>query len=168
MPVTTAANSGSFKVSTPSDREIQITRVFDAPRAVLYEAFTNPKHVRHWWGCLGDGYSVPICEGDLRVGGSWKYVNRTPKGEEATFYGTYRELTPPDRLVFTETYEPYPDAESLVTVAFTEEKGKTRMTLVAEYPSIEVRDMVLGTGMEYGAALSYDRLDEIAAELARA
>ena len=167
MPVTSAANSGTFKVTTPSDLEIRITRVFDAPRAVLYEAFTNPKHVRHWWGNLGDGYSVPECEGDLRVGGKWRYVNKTATGELATFYGVYRELTPPERLVFTEIFEPFPDGESVVTAVFTEERGKTLLTLTAKYPSVDVRDMVLKSGMERGAALSYDRLDEIASELAR-
>ena len=85
MPVTSAANSGTFKVTTPSDRQIRITRTFDAPRAILFEAFTNPKHVRRWWGALGDGYSVPVCESDVRVGGKWRYVNQTPKGEMAAF-----------------------------------------------------------------------------------
>ena len=167
MPVTSAANSGTFKVSTPSDNEVRITRLFDAPRPLVFEAFTNPKHVRRWWGCLGDGYSVPVCEGDLRVGGAWKYVNQTPKGELAAFYGVYREITPPKRLVFTEIFEPFPDGESVVTAEFTERDGKTLLTLTAEYPSIDVRDMVLKSGMEHGAALSYDRLEEIASELAR-
>lgn len=167
MPVSNIANSDTFKVTAPSDREVRITRVFDAPRALVYEAFTNPKHVRRWWGCLGEGYSVPVCEADVRPGGKWRYVNKTPKGDLAAFNGEYRELAPPERLVFTEIYEPYPDAGSLVTVVFTEENGKTLLTLTAEYPSIDVRDMVLKSGMEYGAALSYDRLEEIATELQR-
>jgi uncharacterized protein YndB with AHSA1/START domain len=167
MSVSNLANSDTFKVTTPSDREIRITRVFDAPRALVYEAFTKPEHVRRWWGCLGEGYSVPVCEADVRLGGKWRYVNKTPKGDLAGFYGEYREVSPPNRLVFTEIFEPFPDAPSLVTVVFTEENGKTRMTLTAEYPSIEVREMVLKSGMEYGAAISYDRLDEIATELQR-
>jgi uncharacterized protein YndB with AHSA1/START domain len=165
MPVTNIANSDTFKVTEPSDREIRITRLFDAPRALVYEAFTKPEHVRRWWGRLGEGYSVPVCEGDVRLGGTWRYVNKTPKGGLVAFYGVYREIVPPERLVFTEIYEPFPDGESLVTVVFADENGKTRMTLTAEYPSIDVRDMVLQSGMEYGAAISYDRLEEIAKEL---
>ena len=167
MPVKRAANSGTFEVTTPSDREIRITRMFGAPRTLLFEAFTNPRHVRRWWGALGDGYSVPVCESDVRVGGKWRYVNQTPTGELAAFNGVYRDVTPPERLVFTEIFEPFPDGESVVTVVFTEEGGNTLMTLTAEYPSIEVRDLVMSSGMEHGAALSYDRLDEIASELGR-
>jgi uncharacterized protein YndB with AHSA1/START domain len=164
MPVRSAANSDTFAVSTPSDREIRLTRVFDAPRALVFEAMTRPEHIRRWWGCLDEGYSVPVCEVDLRVGGKWRFVNRHPKGE-AEFYGEYRDIAPPDRLVFTEIYAPYPDAESVVTTELSEENGKTRMTVTSSYPSREVRDIVLGTGMERGAAISYDRLEEVAQEL---
>jgi uncharacterized protein YndB with AHSA1/START domain len=160
------ANSETFKVTTPADREIRLTRLFDAPRHLVFEAMTKPEHVRRWWGNLGEGYSVPVCEADLRPGGAWRYVNRHPHGECA-FYGVYREIAPPERLVFTEIFEEAPDTESLVTVLFTEENGKTRMTMTAQYPSKEVRDIVLGTGMEKGAALSYDRLEEVARELHR-
>lgn len=164
MAVKSAANSDTFKVTTPSDREIRMTRLFDAPRRLVFEAMTRPEHVRQWWGNLGDGYSVPICEADVRPGGKWRYVNRHPKGE-AEFYGVYREVSAPDRVVFTETYAPFPDAESVVTVELTDENGKTRFTITSVYPSREVRDMVLKTGMERGAALSYDRLEEVAAGL---
>ena len=167
MPASTAANSGTFTVTTPSDREIRMTRLFDAPRALVFEAMSKPEHIRNWWGNLGEGYSVPVCEVDLRVGGKWRFVNRTPKGEEAAFYGEYREINPPDRLVFTEIFEPYPDAVSVVTSVLTEENGKTRLTATVEYPSREVRDMVKSTGMERGAALSYDRLEEVARGLQR-
>ena len=165
MPVSTAANSGTFKVSTPSDREIALTRLFDAPRDLVFDAMTRPEHIRRWWGILGEGYSVPVCEVDLRPGGAWKYTNAFPKGT-CTFYGVYREVTRPGRLVFTEVFEPYPDSGSLVTATFTEEGGKTRLTVVAEYPSKEVRDTVIATGMEKGAAISYDRLEDVARELA--
>ena len=167
MPASPAANSGTFTVSTPSDREIRMTRLFDAPRALVFEAMTTPEHIKHWWGNLGEGYSVPVCEVDLRPGGKWRFVNQTPKGELAAFYGEYREIAPPDRLVFTEIYEPYPDAVSVVTTVFTEEQGKTRMTATVMYPSREVRDMVKATGMERGAALSYDRLDDVVRSLRR-
>jgi uncharacterized protein YndB with AHSA1/START domain len=163
MPVSSAANSETFAVSTPSETEICLTRLFDAPRALVFEAMVRPEHIRRWWGQLGDGYSVPVCEVDLRVGGKWRFVNRHPKGEVA-FRGEYREITPPARLVYTELMEPYPDG-SIVTTVLTEERGKTRMTVTASYPSKVVRDMVLSSGMERGAALSYDRLEEIAREL---
>jgi uncharacterized protein YndB with AHSA1/START domain len=166
MPVSSAANSETFRVTTPSDRDICLTRVFDAPRALVFEAMTRPEHIRRWWGQLGPGYSVPVCEVDLRVGGKWRFVNKHPKGEVA-FHGEYHEITPPERLVYTESMEPYPD-ESLVTTVFAEEGGKTRMTVTATYPSKAVRDMVLGSGMERGAAASYDRLEEVARGLQRA
>jgi len=143
-----------------------LTRLFDAPRRLVFEAMTKPEHIKRWWGQLGDGYSVPVCEVDLRPGGAWRFTSQTPKCD-CTFYGVYREIRPPDRLVFTEIYEPFPDAESVVTAVFTEEKGKTRITVTARYPSMEVRDIVLKSGMETGAALSYDRLEEVAQELNR-
>ena len=163
MPVTSAANSDTFKVTTTSETDICLTRLFDAPRALVFEAMTKPEHIARWWGQLGNGYSVPVCEVDLRVGGKWRTVGRHPKGEVA-FHGEYREITPPERLVYTELMEPYPDG-SLVTTTFTEEGGKTRLTVIASYPSKAIRDMVLSSGMERGAALSYDRLEEVAREL---
>lgn len=161
MPVGSAANSHTFKVTTPSDREIRLTRLFDAPRHLVWEAMSKPEHIRQWWGRLGDGYSVPVCEVDLRPGGRWRFVNRHPHGE-AAFHGVYREIAAPERVVFTEIFEDFPDTESVVTSILTEENGKTRLTVTALYPSQEVRDMVLETGMEKGAALSYDRLEEVA------
>jgi uncharacterized protein YndB with AHSA1/START domain len=164
MDVSRAANSDTFQVSMPSDREIRMTRLFDAPRHLVFEAMTKPEHVKRWWGRLGDGYSVPVCEIDLRLGGAWRFVNRHPKGE-AVFYGVYREITPPERLVFTEIYEPFPDVESVVTSVFTEENGKTRLSVTALYPSVDVRDMVVKTGMAKGAAISYDQLEDLVSEL---
>ena len=164
MPVGSAANSDTFKVTTPSDTEIRLTRLFDAPRHLVFEAMTKAEHIRRWWGNLGEGYSVPVCEVDLRPGGKWRFVNRHPHGE-VTFYGVYREIAPPERLVFTEAMEPHPEPGSVVTAVFTEERGKTRLTVTAEYPSLEVRDIVIKSGMETGAAISYDRLEEVAKEL---
>jgi uncharacterized protein YndB with AHSA1/START domain len=166
MVARSAANSDSFQVSTPSDCEIRLTRLFSAPRPLVFDAMTKPEHVRRWWGQLGDGYSVPVCEIDLRVGGAWRFVNRHPKGE-AVFYGEYREIVRPSRLVFTEIYAPFPDSVSVVTTDYTEEDGKTRMTATVRYPSQQVRDMVLGSGMQQGAATSYDRLEEVVEELQR-
>ncbi len=165
MPAT-VANKDTFKVTTPSDREIVLTRLFDAPRRLVFEAMTRPEHVRNWWGILDERYSVPICEIDLRPGGKWRFVGRGPKGD-VEFYGVYREIAPPERLVFTEIYAPFPDAGSVITSVLTEEGGKTRLTATCLYPSQEVRDMVIGSGMEKGAALSYDRLDDVAQALGR-
>ena len=164
MPVSHAANSDTFTLTTPSDREITITRLFDASPALVFEAMTKPEHVRQWWGCLGDGYSVPVCEVDLRVGGKWRFVNRHPKGE-AAFHGEYREIVPPSRVVFTETFEEFPDVVSVVTSELTEEEGKTRLTATVRYPSMQVRDMVIASGMSRGAGISYDRLEELVARL---
>ena len=163
--VGSGVNSDTFKVTTPSEQDIVITRLFDAPRRLVYEAMTKPEHVKRWWGILDDRYSVPVCEIDLRVGGKWRFVGRGPHGEGPAFYGVYREVAPPDRVVFTEIYEPFPDTESVVTAVFTEEDGKTRLTATCLYPSKEVRDIVLNTGMTKGAATSYDRLEEVAKSL---
>jgi uncharacterized protein YndB with AHSA1/START domain len=165
MPASRAAHSDSFTVTTPSDTEIRMTRLFGAPRHLVWEAMSRPEHVRQWWGRLGDGYSVPVCEMDLRPGGRWRFVNRHPKGE-AAFHGVYREIDPPRRAVYTEIFEDFPDVESVVTTELTDEGDKTRITVTAAYPSLEVRDMVLKTGMERGAAISYDRLEDVAMALA--
>jgi uncharacterized protein YndB with AHSA1/START domain len=164
MPVSRAANSDTFKTTTPSDREITLTRLFDAPVELVFEAMTKPEHVRKWWGILDDRYSVTQCEIDLRPGGKWKFVGGTPQGE-ACFYGEYREIDAPGRLVYTEIFAPFPNEVSVVTQTLVKEGSKTRLTVTARYSSIEVRDMVLGTGMERGAATSYDRLDEVASAL---
>ncbi len=166
MVVSRAVNSDSFEVTTPSDQEIRMTRLFNAPRQLVFEAMTKPEHVKQWWGRLGDGYSVPVCEIDLRVGGTWRFVNRHHEGE-AAFYGEYREITPPSRLVFTEIFEQFPDSVSVVTAEFTEEGGKTRLTATVRYPSLDVRDMVLASGMASGAGVSYDRLEDLVAALQR-
>lgn len=166
MPVGSVANSGTFKVTTPSDTDIHLTRLFAAPRHLVFEALTTPEHVRRWWGILNDQYSVPVCEIDLRVGGAWRFVGEGPDGRIPAFYGVYQEITPPERLVNTEFFEPFPDAGSVVTTVLTEEGGKTRMTVTASYPSKDVRDMVLETGMERGAAVSYDRLEVVTTALA--
>jgi len=159
-------NKDTFTVTTPSEREIRMTRVFDAPRDLVYEVMTRPEHIRRWWGNLGEGYSVPVCEVDLRVGGKWKFVNRHPRGE-ATFYGEYKELNPPDRVVFTEIFADFPDAVSVVTAELEEHEGgaKTFLRATVTYPSMEIRDMVMSTGMAQGAGTSYDRLEDILAEL---
>jgi uncharacterized protein YndB with AHSA1/START domain len=161
-----AKNSGTFTVTTPSDQEIRMTRLFDAPRQLVFEAMSRPEHVRRWWGQLGEGYSVPVCEIDLRPGGRWRFVSRHPQGE-AAFHGEYREITPPSRIVFTEIFEEFPDSVSVVTAELTDEGGKTRLTATVRYPSKDVRDMVVASGMSTGAGISYDRLEDLLAELQR-
>jgi uncharacterized protein YndB with AHSA1/START domain len=167
MVVGSTANKSSFEVTTPSEQEIRMTRLFDAPRELVFEAMTRPEHVKEWWGRLGDGYSVPACEIDFRPGGKWRFVNRHPNGE-AVFYGEYREIDPPGRVVFTEIFEPFPDSVSVVTALLSDEAGKTRLTATVRYPSREVRDMVMDTGMARGAGISYDRLEDLVAELQKA
>ena len=157
-------NSDTFTATTPSDREIVLTRLFDAPRRLVFEAMTKPEHVKRWWGILDERYSVPVVEIDLRPGGKWRFVGKGPQGEYG-FHGVYREIVAPERVVFTEIYDPFPDAESVVTSVLTEENGKTRLTATCVYPSLEVRDMVLKSGMTRGAGISYDRLEELVQQL---
>jgi uncharacterized protein YndB with AHSA1/START domain len=164
MVASGVANSETFQVTLPSDREIRMTRLFDAPRRLVFEALTRPEHIVRWWGRLGEGYSVPVCEMDARVGGKWRFVTRHPKGE-AGFHGEIREMAAPERIVYTEIYEPFPDVESVVTAVLAEEGARTRLTVTVLYPSRDVRDAVQSTGMERGAAISYDRLEEVATGL---
>ena len=166
MVGSSARNSESYKVTTPAENEIHMTRLFDAPRELVFEAMTKPEHIKEWWGRLGEGYSVPVCEVDLRVGGKWRFVNRHPRGE-AAFHGEYREIAAPGRVVFTEIYEAFPDTVSVVTSELTEEDGKTRLTVTVRYPSIEVRDAVVQSGMARGAGISYDRLEDLVEKLQR-
>jgi uncharacterized protein YndB with AHSA1/START domain len=159
--------ASTLQVTTPSDREIVMIRAFDAPRELVFEAWTNPEHVRHWWGLRSS--TIVVCEGDVRPGGSWRYVTRETNGVEVPFTGFYQEVDPPGRLVYTEMYdvEPFNSGEPAVnTVTFTEEDGSTVVRLTTVYPSKEVRDYVLGTGMETGAAESYDRLAELLQRIA--
>jgi uncharacterized protein YndB with AHSA1/START domain len=160
------ANSHTFEATLPSDREIRMTRLFNAPRQLVFEAMNKPEHIRRWWGILDEHHSVVVCEIDFRPGGKWRFTGRGPQGD-VTFYGEYREIEAPGRIVFTEIFEPYPDAPSVVTAVLTEENGKTRLTVTAEYISREVRDMVVSTGMEKGAAISYDRLEDVVTEMLR-
>jgi uncharacterized protein YndB with AHSA1/START domain len=107
MAVSRVANSESFKITTPSDFEIELTRVFDAPRDLVFEAMSKPEHITQWWGNIDEGYSVPVCEVDFRPGGKWRFVNRTPKGQLVAFYGVYREIAAPERGV-AEIFEQFP------------------------------------------------------------
>ena len=152
-----AANkAGATTFTTPSDREVVMTRVFDAPRRLVWDAWTNPEHLPHWM--LGpDGWTMPVCEIDLRPGGSWHFLWRRADGTEMGMRGLYKEVVPPERLVSTESWGgDWP--ETINTLTLTEEGGKTTVTQRVLYPSKEARDAALKTGMKDGVAASFDRL----------
>lgn len=151
-------NLGTLKVTLPSDREVRLTRVFDAPRAMVYDALTNPALLKRWFG--PHGFSLPVCEVDLRVGGSWRYVLEGPDGKTMGMGGKYLALTPPDGLVHTEAFDDFP-GEARVTTVLTEENGKTTLVVTSLAASKEIRDAVVASGMEHGAAETYDRLAEL-------
>ncbi len=151
-------NTGSLKVTTPNDREIVLTRVFDAPRSMVFEAFTKPELLKRWFGPRG--WTLSVCEVDLKIGGRFRFVMRGPDGTEMGMGGVYNELAPPERSVHTESFDDFP-GESQVTTVLTEEAGKTTLTATVLYPSAEIRDAVIKGGMEHGAAESYDKLAEL-------
>jgi uncharacterized protein YndB with AHSA1/START domain len=154
-------NSGTLKVTTPSDREVAMTRVFDAPRHLVFEAWTKPDLVKRW--LFGpDDWRLAVCEMDLQVGGAARFLWRDGAGKEMGMSGVFREIAPPDRLVFTEIWdEDWTGGEALNTMIFTEHAGKTTLTQTVLYSSRAARDGALQTGMEHGAAVSYDRLAEL-------
>ena len=158
---------GKMTVDAPSDREIVMTRVFDAPREMLFDAFTNPELVPQWLTGRPD-HTMPVCEIDLRVGGAYRYVWRGPDGMEMSSQGVFREIVPPERVVATERFEPsWYKGENVNTTTFVEAQGKTTVTLRIECGSKEIRDGMLKSGMERGVAFSYDQLEKIlAAKLA--
>jgi len=161
MVSTATRNSETFTLTTPSEREFVITRLFDAPRELVWQAWTQPEHVRNWWGC--DESKVTVCEIDLRVGGTWRNVMQLSDGQEFGFHGEYREIAPVERLVHTFIYEPMPQHPSLVTAVFEEQGGKTLMTETTRHETIEARDGQLNSGMEGGTRQSLDRLEELLA-----
>jgi uncharacterized protein YndB with AHSA1/START domain len=153
-------NTGSLKVEARGDREIVMTRVFDAPRNLVYEAFTKPDLVKRWLGVFG-GWSLPVCEIDLRVGGRYRFVWRKP-GTEMGMSGVYKEIVPNERIVNTEKFDdPWYEGEAIGTVTFVERGGKTTLTQTVLYSSKQTRDGVLKSPMESGVAQSYDKLAEI-------
>jgi len=159
-------NTGTLKLTTPSDRELALTRVFDAPRRLVFDAWTKPELLKRW--LLGPGgWSLPVCDVDLKVGGAFRFVWRHTKGKEMGMGGVYREVSPPERLVHTEKFDEswYP-GEAVITVTFAEQAGKTTVTTTILYESREARDAVLASPMEGGVAQSYDRLAELLASLA--
>ena len=163
--MTAVTSSGSAKVTLPADEQILITREFDAPRALVYKAWTTPELVRRWWsGLRGE---MTVAEIDLRVGGAWRYVMIAHGGFEVGFHGEYREIVENERLVYTEAYEgPWPEGEpALNTATFTEIDGRTTLTLLTQVDSIETRDAIIATGMEGGMQEGWDLLEQVAISL---
>jgi uncharacterized protein YndB with AHSA1/START domain len=164
-----ATSSGTATVTLPTDEQILITREFDAPKHLVFKAYTTPELVKRWWS--GDHGTVTIAEIDLRVGGRWRYVMEAEGGFEVAFHGEFREIVPNERLVTTEVYE-MPGAEPLAPadeplniVTFTEVDGRTTMEIVVQTTSREMRDQIVGSGMETGMQASMDALERVAVSL---
>ena len=153
-----ARASSNLALTLPSECEIVMTRVFDAPRRVVFDAWTKPEHVTHWWGRRGS--TLPVCEMDFRPGGAWRFVERGRDGREHAFRGVYREIVPPERLVYTFEFEGMPGHVSVETLTFVEQDGKTTLVNTVRFESVEDRDGMLQSGMEAGATETLDRLAE--------
>jgi uncharacterized protein YndB with AHSA1/START domain len=163
------ASSGTAKITLPTDEQILITREFEAPKHLVYKAYTTPELVKRWWP--GKRGEMTSCEIDLRVGGMWRYVMVARGGFEVAFHGEYREIVPNERIVTTEVYEG-PEAEGLSEedaplniVTFTEADGRTTLSLLVQCTSKDLRDMILGSGMEAGMQEGFDLLEEVAISL---
>ena len=162
-------SSGSATVTLPTDEQILITREFDAPRHLVYEAMTTPELVRRWWHAKRG--EMTVAEIDLRVGGKWRYVMVTPDGMEVGFHGEYREIVPNERIVSTETYEGLPEGVSdeqgstVNTATFVEADGRTTLTILVQAPSKETRDAIVESGMEDGLQDALDLMEEVAVAL---
>jgi len=163
------AGSGTAMLTLPTDEQIVITREFDAPRHLVFEAWTTPELVRRWWHAKRG--EVTVCEIDLRVGGRWRYVMIANDGFEVGFHGEYREIVPNERIVSTETYEGLPegvseaDGTTLNTATFEESDGRTTVTLVIQAPNRTSRDAIIESGMENGLQDALDLLDGVAVAL---
>jgi uncharacterized protein YndB with AHSA1/START domain len=161
-----ATTSGTAKVTLPADNQILITREFNAPRRLVWKAYTTPDLVKRWWS--GQKGTVTSADIDLRVGGTWRYVMVADGGFEVAFRGEFREIVPDERLVNTEIFEGIPDADDhagLVTVTLTEKDGRTFMDMLCEYRDKADRDAVIDSGMESGMQESMDALEQVAVSL---
>ncbi len=160
----TLARTGVTTYTTPSDKEVVVTRVVDAPRHLVFDAWTNPRHLPRWM-TGPEGWTMPVCEIDLRPGGSWRYVWRRDDGSEMAMSGSVKEVSAPERLVTTESWGPeWP--ETLNTLVLTEAGGRTTITLTILYPSKQARDAALQTGMKEGMDQSFARLETVLPALA--
>jgi uncharacterized protein YndB with AHSA1/START domain len=158
---------GQLTVEAPEDRpEILMTRSFNAPRDLVFKAHTSCEHMSHWWGPRSTSFAE--CEIDFVEGGAWRVVLKDADGNEVPFKGEFREIQPPERITWTFIFDvpPFNEDAALETVVFTEEDGRTTLTVTSQYPSIEVRDGVISSGMAEGAAETWDRLEEYANTLA--
>jgi len=155
MSASNAKTNAALTLTTTGEREIVMTRVFDAPRRLVFEAMTQPEHLVRWFG--PHGWTLAVCQIDFRSGGAWRFVLRGPDGRDLGMSGVYKEITPPDRFISTESFDDYP-GESLNTLTFSEEDGRTTFTITVLYASGEIRDAVIRSGMQKGAGESYDRL----------
>jgi uncharacterized protein YndB with AHSA1/START domain len=155
-----------LKITTPTDCEVVLSRVFDAPSDLVFNALTQPELLPRWYGPAG--WTLEVCDIDLQVGGKWRFVLRRPDGKRIGQRGVYREIVPGQRLVNTESWEDWDPGETLVTTILAEENGRTRYTSTILFPSLEVRDIVVKGGLEDSAAESYDRLEELMGAMSRA
>jgi uncharacterized protein YndB with AHSA1/START domain len=154
-------NTDTFQVTTPSDREIAVLRVFDAPRHLVFEALTTPDLLKRWLGVHGN-WSLAICEIDLKVGGTFRYVWRNTNGTEMAMRGVFREIVRPERIVNTEKFDdPWYPGDATNTTTLVEERGKTTLTIKILYDSKEIRDGVLRSPMDQGMKMAYDLLAEL-------
>jgi uncharacterized protein YndB with AHSA1/START domain len=156
-------SSGTATVTLPTDEQILITREFDAPKHLVYEAWTTPEHVKRWWNAKRG--EVTIAEIDLQVGGKWRYVMVTEDGFEVGFHGEFREIVPNERIVSTEVYEGMPDAEAVNTLTLAEVDGRTTLTILVQHTSKEHRDAHIESGMEAGMQDALDLLEQVAVSL---
>ena len=159
----TVTSSGTATVTLPTDEQILITREFDAPKELVYRAWTTPELVKRWWS--GGHGEVTIAEIDLRVGGLWRYVMIANEGFEVGFHGEYREIVPDERIVSTEVYEGMPEGEALNTLTLTEADGRTTMTILVQHSCKDHRDAHVNSGMEAGMQKSMDLLEQVAVSL---
>ena len=156
-------SSGTAVVTLPTDTQILVTRDFDAPRHLVYRAWTTPELIRRWWS--GDRGEVTVAEVDLRVGGTWRYVMTANGGFEVAFHGEYREIVPNERIVSTEVYEGMPDGEAVETLTFTERDGRTTLSILVQHASRKDRDAHIDSGMEGGMQEAMDHLEQVAVSL---
>jgi uncharacterized protein YndB with AHSA1/START domain len=159
-----AATEQSAVLTLPAENQIRIVREFDAPRHLVYRAWTDPELVKRWWHA--NRGEVTLVERDLRPGGAWRQVMVTPDGFEVGFHGEYREVAEGERLVYTETYEAAPDDAGLVTITFSEADGRTTVDMLMEFSGRQARDTVIQSGMEGGLQDALDLLEGVAAESA--
>jgi uncharacterized protein YndB with AHSA1/START domain len=158
-----AVSSGTAKVTLPADDQILITREFDAPKHLVYRAFTTPELVKRWWHA--NRGEMTVAEIDLQVGGKWRYVMVAEGGFEVGFHGEYREIVPNERIVSTEIYEGMPGAEAVNTMTLTEADGRTTLEILVQHASKEHRDAHIESGMEAGMQDAMDLLEQVAVSL---